>query len=145
LAPAIKQAVVKQCPISKFEAHEDPYAEGRILEELSRIKSRRIIGQFGPMRRDFVGNSEVVRIFLEYCPGGSLDKWMESPSRATSMSNAPFYEVDVWAMFPCLVLGVAAMDRSTEDPDRPALAGVSEITHYEYVAPSFPVLYLLLI
>lgn len=49
LAPAIKQVVAKQCPISKFDAHKDLYVEGRILEELSRIKSRHIIRQFGPM------------------------------------------------------------------------------------------------
>jgi serine/threonine protein kinase len=128
--PAIKQVVVKQTPLSAYDKDEDPYIEGKILQLLAEAKSRHIIELYGPPREEAFNGEKVIRLFLEYCPGGTLEKLMEDDGRKERVSKRPLLEADVWAIFFCLALGVAVMDRGTEDQTLQS-SKAYEIAHYE--------------
>ena len=123
--------MVKETPLSSYDDDEDPYIEGRILELLALAKSRHVLRQYGPLREDTnYANEKVIRLFLEYCPGGTLENLMEDNDRKERVSNDPLLEADVWAIFYCLALGVAVMGRGTEDPTL-QWNKAYEIAHYE--------------
>lgn len=95
---------------------------------LSQAKSIHIVRQYREpvVRTDMQGGGVLVGMFLEYCPNGDLLRFMGP--------GAKMMEVDLWAMFVCLALGGAAVDRGTEDMDsQPVLFGTLEETlvHYE--------------
>lgn len=138
-APEITQVVVKQCedadqdPERNIWGGKTPYDEARILTKLSKAKTNHIIKQYGGNRvgDKFLEMGYVVRIFLEFCPGGDLKQLLakegEDPNTALS-------EADFWAIFNCLALGVFAMYCGTEDPsERGWLADpdYTEICHFD--------------
>jgi hypothetical protein len=86
-APAIEQVVVKQIPLSAYDKDGDPYIEGNILQLLAGAKSRHIIEQYGPPREEPFNGEKVIRLFLEYCPGGTLEKFMEDDGRKERVSR----------------------------------------------------------
>lgn len=118
-APAIKKAVVKQTVFD--EEAEDPYAEGNIQYAFSKTGSKHIVKTYGPPRLNFF-DVKVVHLFLEYCPAGDLHQFlerkeMEEGEGSQIAPDVPLFEADVWAIFNCLALGIAAMDRGTEESD----------------------------
>ncbi|KAF8857233.1 hypothetical protein BDZ45DRAFT_744619 [Acephala macrosclerotiorum] len=76
----------------------------------------------------------VIKLFLEYCPGGDMLKMMESNRILNSGAKAerpknPFLEADIWTVFNCLASGLSVMDRGTEDEFAPAWNRDAEIAH----------------
>ncbi|KUJ20931.1 uncharacterized protein LY89DRAFT_715236 [Mollisia scopiformis] len=123
-APAIQHVVAKECEIAKFDKREDVFVEGRILSMLEKVQSRHILRMYGPVMNDENLGEEVVRLFLEYCPDGDLGRLLNP--KPTGRKNeivkpprTPILEVDLWAMFYCLALGLAVMGRGTEDDTAP--------------------------
>lgn len=112
--------------------------EGLIMKQLQSAKSPHIVRMFGNMNRDkSVGNKDeqVIRLFLEYCPGRSLDSLLEQDYYRSMMRKpapeVPIMEADLWAIFHCLALGAIAIDRGTEDPQAKAWNRKGHIVHYE--------------
>jgi serine/threonine protein kinase len=96
--------------------------EGRILAVLGRLNSTHIIRQYGGNRLGdkFLEMDHVVRIFLEFCPGGDLDQLV------AGFEQPPLpllSELDLWTIFKCLALGIAVLDRGTENVNEPAWGG----------------------
>ena len=119
--PAIKAVVVKQtCQDLGLSqpvwGGMTAFDEGNILKLLSATKTNHIIKQYGGIKagEEYGTMDLVIRLFLEYCPGGGLD-------RLIGGINEPrlgvIEEADIWEIFLCLVLGLIAMDRGTEDPE----------------------------
>lgn len=92
---------------------------------------------FGDMYRDkSVGGNDdhVIRLFLEFCPGGSLDSLLEdfyTGRRRKPAPKEPLLEADIWTIFHCLALDASAMDCGTEDPIQRAWNRNTHIVHYE--------------
>lgn len=112
--------MVEQSQVHTYREDEDAYIQGRLLKLLANIESRHILRQYGPLVEDMECGVPVIKLFLEYCPGGDVLKLMES-SRIlgtrpiVNRPQNPFLEADIWAMFNCLALGLGVMDRGTED------------------------------
>lgn len=121
-APAITQVVVKmsEAELPLFiEPETFPRSkidEGVTLKRLAACQSKHIVKIFGGNRLGdrFGCMGEVVRIFLENCPGGDVSRFL-APYEQEPL--APLQEVDVWAIFHCMALGLAVMERGTEDPE----------------------------
>jgi len=138
-APAITQIVVKMSE-AQLPLFPDPQVfpkskidEGITLRRLAACKSQHIVRIYGGNRLGdrFGEMGEVVRIFLEYCPGGDVGRFLsgygESPLE-------PLEEVDVWALFYCMALGVVVMARGTEDLKAEEWDGVEkfgELVHFD--------------
>jgi serine/threonine protein kinase len=135
MAPEITQVVVKQVCLDM--AHIEPpwgemtgLSEGTILQKLSKVNTRHIIKMYGGNKLGdrFGEMSVVVKMFLEFCPGGDLEQllvgWDEdyAPMRRKHVYD----ESDIWTIFYCLALGIAAMDRGTENSMEPAWFGEGE-------------------
>jgi len=122
-APAIKQVVVKQTQFAAYDLGQKSFTsrstldEGNIGAQLAQIRSRHLIRQYGGNRLGdtFGGMDKVVRLFLEYCPGGDLNQFIPSSLEATGNIPPPLEELDVWQIFHCLAVGLMAMDKKTED------------------------------
>ncbi|RDW64065.1 hypothetical protein BP5796_10567 [Coleophoma crateriformis] len=103
----IKEVVVKQVDVD-YERRST--VEGLVLEYLSHLHCKHLVRQFGPLRRDRYDDREVVRIYLEYCPGGDLQKMIRRRTGDRSIE-----EEHIWSVFYCLALGLSAMDRGSEE------------------------------
>ncbi|KUJ17529.1 kinase-like protein [Mollisia scopiformis] len=132
-APPVQHVVVKQCSKSEYSLiGTDPYIEGKLLEILSKIQSKHILRMYGSLVRAIGSDGqEDIRLFLEYCPGGDLSCLLESGHDKIEAPRKALLEIDIWAMFYCLALGVAAIARGTEDENAPAWNSNTEITHYD--------------
>ncbi|KAE8445529.1 hypothetical protein EG329_013292 [Mollisiaceae sp. DMI_Dod_QoI] len=117
-APAIKQVVVKMAQMFPGAFAEDgdrsALEEGRIGRIIAGFGSNHLIRQFGGNRvgDHFSEMEDVVRIFLEYCPGGSLHQFLP---QAENLTPPPLHEADLWQIFDCMAKGVYAMERETEE------------------------------
>ncbi|CZR68808.1 uncharacterized protein PAC_18708 [Phialocephala subalpina] len=133
-APSIKQVVVKMSQMypAAFEGTgRSVLEEGNIGRIVAGYASNHLICQYGGNRLgDKFGEMGDVKIFLEYCPGGSLDQLVSQPGQKT---QEPLREVDMWQIFNCLAMGVYAMERESEDmpvPGAPAYNGLdTELLH----------------
>lgn len=116
----VKDIVVKQ---SKGDASHGLREESKFLEELTRTGSRHFPQLYGRVQRD-VGhgteskmdpaNAEVHRIFIEFCPGGSMDGFLhqETVKRANGGRRIP--EVVLWSIFHCFAKAVSVLDQGDE-------------------------------
>jgi serine/threonine protein kinase len=108
--------------------------EGRILEVLARLKSNHIIRQYGGnhVGDKFLEMGDVVRIFLEFGPGGDLEQLV---SRFEQSPRPALSELDLWRIFKCLALGLAVLGRGSENVDTPAWGGYPpdkpELCHFD--------------
>lgn len=127
----VRDIVVKQtvAALPQGVVARSALEEGRLLEMLAAAKSKYIIRQYGSPFEDVFANREVVRIFLEYCPGGDLSKLMEIEDNVKNPKS--FEEEDIWSVFNCLALGVFVMDRGTEQLGVAAWQKPTEICHFE--------------
>ncbi|KAI6711357.1 hypothetical protein JHW43_006129 [Diplocarpon mali] len=123
-APALKQVVVKQSQFKEYElgskSGKTTLDEGNLGLMIAGINARHIVRQYGGNRLGdrFAHMEEVVKIFLEYCPGGDLNQFIPGragESRSTKIAPEPLSEMDAWAIFNCLALGVHALDRRSEN------------------------------
>lgn len=128
-APPIKQVVVKMSQLypAAFEGTgRSVLEEGNIGRIIAGYGSNHLIRQYGGNRVGdrFSEMGDVVKIFLEFCPGGSLDQLLPQPGQKT---QEPLHEADMWQIFNCLAMGVYAMDRESEDmpvPGAPVYNGL---------------------
>lgn len=133
-SPTINKIVVKQnIDASGFQK---TLKEGDILYMLSNRPrpSKHILRAYDPPRIDVYQNVNVARIILEFCPAGTLSKLIEADrnrGQEVSAPKEPVAEVDMWAIFNCLALGVAMIDRGTEDPNAASWRSKTTIVHYE--------------
>jgi serine/threonine protein kinase len=139
-APAVTKVVVKQSADEPMDdmnivwGGKSAMDEGRILAVLSKLNSNHIIRQYGGNRRgdQFLEMGQVVRIYLEFCPGGDLDQLV---SGFHQPPNPLLHELDLWKIFKCLAFGVAVLDRGTENSKEPAWRGYSphrpELCHFD--------------
>lgn len=125
----IKSVVVKQAEVEYDEEGNERRStvEGVLLERLSKIRSKHIVRQYGPLRRDRYKHRNVVRIYLEYCPGGDLKRMMNRRGGEHSIE-----EEHIWSVFHCLALGLSALDRGSEELGTSS-GKDSELVHFEYV------------
>ncbi|KUJ10905.1 kinase-like protein [Mollisia scopiformis] len=130
--PGITKVVVKMAQVypSAFDPKSGRTAldEGEIGRIVTGFNSKHLIRQFGGNRvgDQFSEMEDVVRVFLEYCPGGSLHALLK---QADSDDPKPIPEIDLWQIFDCLARGVYAMERETEEmnvPGAPAYTGRDE-------------------
>lgn len=129
-APQITQVVVKQ--VSLDMAHSvvpwggemNGLSEGKLLQKLSKVDTRHIIKMYGGNKAGdrFSEMGVVVRMLLEFCPGGDLEQLMVGYDKhhVSAPREDTWSEVDLWAMFHCMALGIVAMDRGTENSREPA-------------------------
>lgn len=117
--PALKQVVVKQTQPKAYDLENarSTLDEGNIGFLLSGIRAKHLVRQYGGNRLGdrFAEMEQVVRIFLEYCPGGDLHQFVPARSEAIEQKLEPLSELDLWGIFKCLALGVLAMDKRSED------------------------------
>ena len=135
VAPPIREVVVKISRVSsRFSDYFDPMREGRLMEELAQLRSVHILRIFGKAVEDVQSDDEgpmnVVRLFLEYCPGGDVTGLLNNGNSPKIPSN-PFAESDLWAIFYCLALGCSVMDRGTELNDGTSWNRDTMIAHNE--------------
>ena len=130
-APVVKDVVVKMSSFEDFAPRERIYDEGNILRTLATAGSRHIVRQFGGNRSgdNFGDMLGVVKIFLEYCPGGDLMQFLREYH--DDERKPPLHEVDVWAIFYCLALAVVVMDRGTENLTAQPWNIVNELCHFD--------------
>lgn len=125
-APPITQMAIKQ-----FHSKDSPNwtVETGIMQRLAKVQSKHIIRQYVPPRTiPLKDGSSLIAMFLEYCPGGDLSKFIQP-------NEPPILEIDLWAMFHCLALAMSVLARGTEDPNSPPVGhGLRdfELVHYEY-------------
>ncbi len=118
--PAIKQVVVKQTQFSPYSIRSDGRTaldEGNIGLSLAPIKALHLVRQYGGnhLGDRFAEMEHVVKIFLEYCPGGDLGQFIPGTLEAMREEPEPLSEMDAWGIFKCLAFGILAMDKRTED------------------------------
>ncbi len=103
--------------------------EGRIGEILAKAHSIHLVRQYGgAYTGTYLGNA-VVRLYLEFCPGGDLRQITDLKPKDPANSMA---EEDVWAIFYCLALGVLVMDHGHEDPSQLGWGEKgTEMVHFE--------------
>lgn len=97
--------------------------EGEILELYAKIGSKHIIRQYGTYHTDQWEGKPVTRIYLEFCPSGTIDRFLRN-------TRSPIEEGDIWRIFHCLSLAVSVMHRGTEWLDRTWQRDV-ELVHFE--------------
>lgn len=124
--PDIKQVVIKMSEYLPDEPSalglKSGLDEGRFGALLALANSDHILRQFGT---NMIGDSfeeigDVVKIFLEYCPGGDLDQFLPRNEQEEANPKPLLQEPDLWALFYCLALGISVMDRGTETPQGPS-------------------------
>jgi serine/threonine protein kinase len=147
-SPSLKQIVIKQIPDDPFE--RDPQLnlfprstkdEGEIQYKLAHADSRHIVRSYARSRSAEYGGQPVWRIFTEYCAGGDLDRLLRYTMEDGTewigdimKYNARLDEIDVWAIFHCIALGILVMEYGTENPSAAALPFLrdgTEITHLD--------------
>lgn len=104
--------------------------ESKFLENLTSTGSRHFPKLYGRVQRD-VGTGtelaidphrrEVHRIFLEYCPGGSLYSNMQN-FKKTRQQGDQMPEAALWSIFHCLAKAISVMDMGHENDKRVAVA-----------------------
>lgn len=121
----VKDIVVKQ---SKAADNNGLRQESIFLEELTKTGSRHFPQLYGRVQRD-VGlgtepkvdpkKREVHRIFIEYCPGGSMDGFLhkETVKRRNGRKRIP--EAELWSIFHCFAKAVSVLDQGHEQADVP--------------------------
>lgn len=124
-APAVRQMVVKMTQLDDSEEQgrrrlngpKTAFDEGDFGVKISKIGSRHLVRQYGGNRLgDYFGEMDrVVKIFLEYCPGGDLDQFFPGSEEEGRNPRKPIHEYDLWTMFHCMAVAIAAMERGTED------------------------------
>ncbi|KAI9052629.1 hypothetical protein LZ554_003971 [Drepanopeziza brunnea f. sp. 'monogermtubi'] len=119
--PALRHVVVKQSQLEVYMpggGHRSALDEGNIGLTLSFIKAKHLVRQYGGNRLgdSFAEMGRVIRIFMEYCPGGDLSQFVPMGLAAMRKKPEPLSEMDCWTIFKCLALGVLAMDKRTEEP-----------------------------
>ncbi|KAG0647414.1 Serine threonine-kinase GIN4 [Hyphodiscus hymeniophilus] len=138
-APAVTKVVVKVAEDTDQDIDKNifrgktAYDEGNILAKLSKVPTNHVIKQYGGNRvgDKFLDMDYVVRIYLEFCPGGDLDQFI---AREGEAPNHLLDEADLWAIFNCLAIGALAMHRGTELPTEVRRQGRkvnTEICHYD--------------
>lgn len=135
----VRDIVVKQA--NSLYSH-GLISEAEIMELLTMTGSRHIPQIYGRVHRD-VGQQdgvaidqkrrEVHRIFMEYCEGGSLSKYIENTFYF--VNNAP--EDMLWAYFHCFAKAMVVMERGHElasesrySSKRPWVDG-REVVHFD--------------
>ncbi|KAF8852721.1 kinase-like protein [Acephala macrosclerotiorum] len=119
-------------PAAFEETGRSVLEEGNIGRIIAGYASNHLIRQYGGNRIGdcFSEMEDVVKIFLEFCPGGSLDQLLPQPGQKT---QPPLHEADMWQIFNCLAMGVYAMERESEDmpvPGAPVYNGLdTELLH----------------
>ena len=137
--PRITQVVVKMSEAKLPDFTEiQPFPKSKIdegitLKRLAVCGSQHIVRIYGGNRLGdrFGEMGEVVKLFLEYCPNGDMGIFL---SKYETEPLAPLAEVDVWAIFHCMALGLAVMARGTEDVDKPEWCGREknvELVHFD--------------
>lgn len=136
--PSITKVVVKQSsadpdlmPNSDAFGSPTPFDEANILKKLSRVRTNHTIKQYGAnlVGESFPGLGSVVRLFLEYCPGGDLGQFIERDERGTPKHVLD--EADLWAIFHCLALGVIAMTGYRQRNVETGLDYDTDLCHYD--------------
>ncbi|CAG8955647.1 hypothetical protein HYFRA_00009601 [Hymenoscyphus fraxineus] len=128
-APAITKVVIKMTELLSEDFQgtgvdtrpkKDRLFEGRILERLSQRRNGHVVRSFGGNRLGdrFGDMREVVKIFMEFCPGGDVDVFLpKSYPIKGEVGGMGLEEVDLWALFCCMAEGVVViaemMDRTT--------------------------------
>ncbi|CAG8982414.1 hypothetical protein HYALB_00007093 [Hymenoscyphus albidus] len=128
-APAITKVVIKMTELLSEDyqgtsvdtrPRKDRLFEGRILERLSQRRNGHVVRSFGGNRTGdrFGDMREVVKIFMEFCPGGDVDVFLpKSYPVKGEVGGMGLEEVDLWALFCCMAEGVGViaemMDRTT--------------------------------
>jgi len=146
-APEVREVVVKQSNLYLNHNVEPLFGmtgldEGQMLEKLSKTGSQHIIRQYGGFHTGdrFGDMDQVVKLFLEYCPGGDVDQLLAGVDRNGNQlpRKPPIGEADLWALFTCMALGVVVMHRGTEVTSEPAWGGQyllqrveTEICHFD--------------
>lgn len=122
--PPIKQVVVKQTQFGAYDLggrqHGDNRStldEGNLGIVPGSIRAKHLVRQYGGNRLGdrFAEMDKVVRIFLEYCPGGDLQQFLPNEATQVKEDKEPMSEMDLWGKFRCMALGILAMDKRTED------------------------------
>lgn len=138
--PKVRKVVVKQSEAEDTNwdyqwplVQKTPLDEGNFLAKLALLGSKHIIRQFGENKLgdSFGTMGKVVRIFLEFCPGGDLGRFVGPPNEP---AETRLIEADIWAIFHCIALGLTVMDRGTENIKAPAWGGKpkkTELVHYD--------------
>lgn len=90
-APPVKGIVVKQANIEQFDSEDGALLEDMLLARLRKARSGHILRMFGTTMKDVFQDDPVVRLFLEYCPGDTLARFL--PEEGTSVSMLK--EIDV--------------------------------------------------
>lgn len=134
--PAIDKVVVKMAQMfpDAMAPGRSALDEGEIGRVVSGYNSKHLIRQFGGNRvgDKFSEMENVVRTFLEYCPGGTLHELLPQPN---NLNPKPIHELDLWQIFTCLAEGVYAMDRGTTDLNAPRIIGRNrELMHCDLKA-----------
>ncbi len=142
--PPVKEVVIKQTVVNTGESRyrqsyinkqnirhaEDSMNEGQTLQILAKAQSIHIIRQYGGFYVDTWRGSQVVRLYLEYCPHGDLSS-VTDYERGDKRAEDVLPEVDVWAMFYCLTLALVVMGYGSEDPTKPAWKKNTSMVHFE--------------
>lgn len=134
--PAIDKVVVKMAQHYPDAMAKDRSAleEGEIGRVIQNYFSPHLIRQFGGNRvgERFSEMENVVRTFLEYCPGGTLHALLPE---AGNLNPKPLHEIDLWQIFVCLAEGIYAMDRGNTDLKAPRVIGRNkELMHCDIKA-----------
>jgi serine/threonine protein kinase len=140
-APAITQMVVKMSELDDFDEKfrkriggpKTAKDEGIIGEKLAQIGSPHLVRQYGGNRigDEFSEMGRVVKLFLEYCPGGDLEQFFPKNAKELKNPKPPINEYTLWSIFRCMALAITALDRGTEDIKVPAWNG--ELNHTEFM------------
>ena len=134
--PPVKQVVVKTGRVSQFggpqsivnnHARNKAKREGNVMKELAAQQSKHILRMYGDLTHDIADDEEVIRLFLEFCPGGDVSdaflpnncrfwKWPANRFRpansfpdSTNERPEDIPEADLWEIFHCLALGISAI------------------------------------
>jgi serine/threonine protein kinase len=124
-APTVRQMVVKMTELDdsdeqnrrRLEGPKTAFDEGNIGVKIAQIGSRHLVRQYGGSRLgDCFGEmGGVVKIFLEFCPGGDLEQFFPRNEEEERNPRLPIHEYDLWSLFHCMAVAIAAMERGTED------------------------------
>jgi len=123
--PEIKNVVIKLVLREYLKVppnYQGLAGEGSFLELMNTVETKHVTKMYGDAKKDHTGRA---MFFLEYCPGGSMEGYVENGGEKLS-------EKDLWSAFECMAKGITAMDRGSEDLsvkiwDRP------EIIHYDII------------
>jgi len=145
-APTLKEVVVKQKPNNTTDPDlvaldifpRTPFDEGNIQYKLSIARSKHIVRSYqGPLIDNRDPNAEVVRIFMEYCPGGDLDRFLRYQMADGSVKVGDLQrldEADIWSIFHCIAYGLYVMENGVADITavvQPYIRDNTEIVHFD--------------